>query len=72
MIQPTSGSILHLQCSDAIAVALGFEPAPVAGTRVDRSVMADVKAGNVIAVLTWSGVALIWPVASEIALGGCR
>ena len=70
MIKPTPGSILSLQCGDAIAAALGCVPVPVVRGKVDREVMAGVDAGATIAVLTWSGEALIWPLAAAIQHGG--
>lgn len=69
MIKPTTGSIIHLQCGDAIAAALGCAPVPVVQGKVDREVMAGVDAGTTIAVLTWSGEALIWPVAAAVRRG---
>lgn len=62
MSRTPAGKIISLQCSEALAVALGCEPIPMVMDEFVRRYGSGVKAGTTISVLTPMGAVFMWPV----------
>lgn len=62
MRRATAGRIISLQCSEALAVALGCEPIPLVMDEFVRRYGTGIKAGTTISVLTPMGAVFMWPV----------